>query len=180
VFGADPRLETWKTSVVEGIHVHSIRPDEPCPAEGIGQIAGKLSQAIRDQDETTRHNLRDLGRTMNATLELMMARSSGPAHGGADRTVVALRREATDETIIVDLPRLRPEEGEHTFRAGDVKAVYERPSMTAEAALVRGWVRAVRYDAGAVDYDLFLVLKPVRREAGESMQVVARVSWPPR
>src|SRR5437762_293208 len=32
LFGPETRLETWKTSVVEGHHVHAARPDEPCLA----------------------------------------------------------------------------------------------------------------------------------------------------
>jgi hypothetical protein len=111
----------------------------------------------------------------------MLATANGPAHGGAGRAVLALRRAASDESILVDLPLLKPDEKDRTFRAGELKAVYSHPARTPVARLTRGWVRALRLDAGGTDYELFLVFTPERPGAGvETIQVITRVAWPPR
>jgi hypothetical protein len=179
VFGPDARLDGWTTSVVDGIHVHSARPEEPCEAAGLAEVAAAAGAAVAEKEET-KNALRGLGKSASSFMEMMLAQSNGPAHGGKDRTVVALRRLDADESIVVDLPRLKADETEMTFRAGDVKAVYERPPKTPEATLARGWVRALRTGAGAMEYDLFLVFTPLRPGTYESMQVVTRVEWPPR
>ncbi len=179
LFGPDARLDGWTTSVVEGVHVHSARPEEPCEAAGLAEIAAAAGAIVADT-EAKKDVFRDLGKSAGNFLEVMLTQSIGPAHGGKDRSVVALRRSDGNESIIVDLPRLKADETEKTFRAGDVKAVYERPPKTAEATLARGWVRALRTGPGAMEYDLFLVFTPLRPDAYESMQVVTRVEWPPR
>jgi hypothetical protein len=117
-------------------------------------------------------------------MELLAAKDSGPAMGGPGRTLLALRHLATngstaDQSVLVDLPRLKPGESERLFKAAEFQASFERPPMTVEARLERGWIRATRRDSGRIEYDLFLVLKPLRPGAYESMQVVTRVEWPP-
>jgi hypothetical protein len=179
LFGPDARFDGWTTSVVEGIHVHSARPEEPCGAGGLAEVMGKVGDALPDKPER-RDTLRDLGKGLDAVMESMLVESNGPAHGGKDRTVLALRRPESDESIVVDLPRLKADETERTFRAGELKAVYERPVKTAEAGLARGWVRALRAGSDGMEYDLFLVFTPLRPGAYETLQVVTRVLWPPR
>jgi len=180
LFGPDPRLDAWTTSVIEGIHVHSARPEEPCTAASLQEVTSAISVAAGEKRDDLKDAFKDMGRSMGTLMEALMVQTGGPAHGGPDRTVLALRRPAGEESIIVDLPRLKADEKERTFKAGDFKAVYERPALTAEAHVARGWVRAVRVDSGGMEYDLFLVLKPVRPGAYESLLVVTRVEWPPR
>ena len=79
-----------------------------------------------------------------------------------------------------DLPRLKAGDSERLFKAAEFQASFERPPLTVEARLERGWIRATRLDSGRSEYDLFLVLKPLRPGAYESMQVVTRVAWPPQ
>jgi hypothetical protein len=173
LFGPGARLDAWTTSVVEGIHVHAFQPEEPCAAAGMSEVLASGERL------SGRLDMKQMNVNLDAMMESMLATSSGPAQGGRDRAVLALRR--ADEALVVDLPRLRPEEKERLFKAGEVKATYWRPLRTAAARLARGWVRAVRLDRGGTEYELFLVLQPERPDAGyESLQVVTRVAWPPR
>jgi hypothetical protein len=177
LFGPDARLDGWTTSVVEGIHVHALQPEQPCAAAGLSEI---LSAAPGARPEG-RLDMRQMNEKLDVTMESMLATANGPAHGGIGRAVVALRRAQSDESILVDLPRLNPGEKDRTFRAGEVKAVYSHPARTPGDRLARGWVHALRLDSGAMDYELFLVFRPERPDAGyESLQVVTRVAWPPR
>jgi hypothetical protein len=177
LFGPDARLDGWTTSVVEGIHVHSARPEEPCEAAGLGEVAAKIGEALQDSEER-KDAVRGLGKGMGTFMEAMLAQNNGPAHGGKDRTVVALRRSDGDESIVVDLPRLKADETEHTFRAGELKAVYEHPVKTASAGLARGWVRALRTGSGGHGVRPFPRLHPaaprrVRVDAGRDARRVA-------
>lgn len=185
LFGPGARLEPWKTAVIEGVHVHPAQPDLPCLSSAIEAVAGAAGDAMAAGNEKLREPAKDLGRRMGTFMELLVAEGQGPARGGPGRTVLALMRldaggSRIQESLLVDLPRLPPGETEKLFRAPDVQAWFERPPKTVEAALERGWVRAVRDGSGTVDYDLFLVLKPAARNPWyESLQVVTRVSWPP-
>ena len=181
MFGPNARLEGWTTSVVEGIHVHALQPEQPCAAADMKEF---LSAAPGTLPEP-RLDMKQMSSSLDARMESMLVTSNGPALGGPDRTVLALRRIGGDgsvaESLLVDFPRLRRDEKERLFKAGDVKAVYSRPARTPVARLTRGWVRAVRLDAGTADYELFLVLLPERPDAGsESIQFITRVEWPPR
>jgi hypothetical protein len=177
LFGPDARLDAWTTSVVEGVHVHAFQPEEPCVAAGMSEVLGAASGTLPEG----RLDLKQVNATLDALTESMLATANGPAHGGAGRAVVALRRAASDESILVDLPLLKAGEKDRTFRAGELKAVYSQPARRPRARLARGWVRAVRLDGGGTDYELFLVFTPERPDARiETIQVVTRLAWPPR
>jgi hypothetical protein len=181
MFGPDGRLDGWTTSVVEGIHVHALQPEQPCVAAGMNEYLSAASGTMPEP----RLDMKQMSSSLDARMESMVATSNGPAFGGPDRTVLALRRIQGDglvlESLLVEFPRLRRDEKERLFKAGELKAVYSRPARSPVARLARGWVRAVRLDAGGTDYELFLVLRPERPEAGsESIQIITRVEWPPR
>jgi len=185
LFGPETRLETWKTSVVEGHHVHAARPDEPCLAAAAGEYLGAASQALGTQDERLREPAGKLGGVMSSFMEQLTTESSGPALGGPDRTVLALRHFAADgstpdQCVLVDLPRLKAGEAERLFKAAEFRATFERPPRNVEARLERGWIRATQLDSRRTEYDLFLVLKPLRPGAYETLQVITRVEWPPQ
>jgi hypothetical protein len=176
LFGPDWGLETWKTSVVEGVHVHALEPDQPCIAVGMGENPSTSSEALPER----RLDMKQMSAKLDAVMESMLATSSGPAHGGPGRTVLALRRPDRNESLIVDLPRLESGEREGLFRAGDLKAVYSRSPLVPAARLERGWVRAKRADSGRIEYDLFLVLRMLAPDAPvATLQVITRVVWPP-
>ena len=174
LFGPEARLDSWTTSLVEGIHVHAFEPEWPCAAAGMNEILGAVSGAMPEP----RLDMKQLSAGLDAVMESMLATANGPAHGGPDRAVLALRR--ADESLLVDFPRLRPEEKERLFKAGDVKAVYIRPARTTAARLERGWVRVVRAEGGRAEVDLFLVLRMLAPDAPVgTLQVITRVEWPP-
>lgn len=167
LFGPEPRLESWKTSVVEGVHVHASE-GEPCTLSSLVAAAaaatGKGVQADRFAEAA----------------QGLCPPLLGPAYGGPDRTTVVFRSPA-NEALIVVLPGLKPDESDRLFRAGECSAAVERPLKTVEAVLDRGWVRAVRAPGGRTEFELFLVLKPVRSGASyESLQVITRVVAPAR
>jgi hypothetical protein len=176
LFGAETGLANWKTSVVEGIHVHAMEPDQPCVAAGMDEIRSAAAGVLPER----RLDMRQFNPHLDAMTESMLATSSGQAHGGPGRTVLALRRPERQETLIVDLPRLESGQTEGLFKAGDVKAVYSRPPLVPGARLERGWVRAMRSDSGRTVYDLFLVLRMLSPDPPlRTLQVITRVDWPP-
>jgi hypothetical protein len=181
LFGPEARLDRWTTSVVEGIHVHAFHPEQPCEAAGMNEILSAAPGVLPER----RLDMKQMSAGLDAMAESMLATSNGPAFGGPDRAALALRRfganGSVEESLVVELPRLRPDEKEKLFKTGELKAVYWRPARTADARLARGWARSVRLDSGGLEVELFLVLKPERPDAGyESLQVVTRVTWPPR
>jgi hypothetical protein len=181
-FGPRARLETWRASVIDGEHIHSGMTQDPCEIHGLSDLLGILPIPGKPEMEDRLH---DLGGRMGSAMEALMAESFGKAHGGRNRRVVVLRHfaqgtEGPDEAVVVDLPDLNSGETERLFKAGGFQAVLERPPVMTEAVLERGWVRVTRPAPDRFQFDLFLVLKPVRPDAGyESAQVVARVEWPP-
>jgi hypothetical protein len=182
LFGPGARLETWKASVVEGVHIHSGMSQDPCTMLGLTQALGEIKIAEKPELE---ERLRDSSKHMGSLMEGMMAGSYGKAHGGPDRLVLVLRHVAPDsgapdEAVVVDLPRMKPGETGRLFKKDEFQAAYERPPTTTEALLERGWVRATRPAPDRLEFELFLVLKPARPDAAyESVQVVTRVEWPP-
>jgi hypothetical protein len=183
LFGPGARFETWKASVVEGGHIHSGMAEDPCTMLGLTQALGGIKIAEKPELE---ERLRDSSRHMGSLMEGMIAGSYGKAHGGPDRLVLVLRHVASDswtpdEAVVVDLPRMKPGETGRLFKKGEFQAAYERPPTTTEALLERGWVRVTRAAPDRLEFELFLVLKPARPDAGyESVQVVTRVEWPPQ
>jgi hypothetical protein len=164
LFGPGARLDAWTTLVADGVHVHADSIDRPC----VVSVAGDLGAVFGKEAG------RKAGEAMETACMAMRSRS----YGGRNRTALILR--SADEALIVDLPRLKTEETERVYRAGQFTAAFERPLAKAEAALERGWVRALRVPSGT-EYELFLVLKPVAPGAGyESLQVVTRVEAPAR
>lgn len=171
LFGPDGRMESWRTCVVEDVHVHPASADGPCPASlmrAAGPMTGAFPGARKERAE-------ELTRAMGSVMERSCPALLGPAYGGRNRVAVVLR--GADEALAVDLPRLKPDETDRVFKVGEFSAAFERPLRTTEAALDRGWVRVTRKPSDRLEMELFLVLKPVRPGASyESMQVVTRVS----
>lgn len=185
LFGSGAPLEEWKTSVVEGVHVHAGHPQEPCPAASISEM---LSQS-RDMLVKTRAELDEpltkLTASTDSFLEGLFASSLGRAVGGATRMVVALQHPgpdgAPDQTLLLDLPRLRPDELERRIEAREIQGSLDRPPGTPVARLEGGWVRVTRSGPDRLEFDLFLVLRAVQPDAGfDQIQVVTRVEGPAR
>jgi hypothetical protein len=175
LFGPGTSLDSWTTLVVEEIHVHAESVDRPCVISGARAFGSILAQASSSSPKRAG----DLGDEMGSKMEAVCMAMRGRAYGGRGRVALILRR--SDEALIVDLPRLKVDETDRVHRAGEFTAAYERPLAKPEAALERGWVRAVRTASGVVEYELFLVLKPVAPGAGyESIQAVTRVETPAR
>jgi hypothetical protein len=148
------------------------------------EIANSAAGLLAERKEELKEPVKNLSKTMGSLIETLIAEGKGAALGGPDRTVLALRHLAADgstadQSVLVDLPRLKSGESERLFKAAEFQASFERPPLTVEARLERGWIRATRLEGGRTEYDLFLVLKPLRAGAYESMQVVTRVEWPP-
>ena len=179
LFGPEGRHEVWRTSVVDGVHVHPALAEDPCPLSSLTPMMASLSKAVDPQRGEP------LGQKMGSVIESMCSQMYGTAYGGSNRQVVILRHfgaepRTPEEAVILDLPRLNPGETDRLFRASEFQAAYERPPKTVEAVLERGWVRVSRTGSGRTEFDLFLVLKPARPGASyESLQVVTRVEWPP-
>jgi hypothetical protein len=179
LFGPEPRLDAWKTSVVDGLHVHPSSESDPCSVAFLNALAGDVTTGL---GTARKGEVAELTRAM----EKLCPTFYGPSYGGRDRLALVLRRfpeggSLADEALVVVLPRLKSGETDRLFRAGEFTATLERPLKTAEAALDRGWVRAFRAPGGRMEFELFLVLKPVRPGASyESLQVITRVDAPAR
>jgi hypothetical protein len=182
LFGPGARLETWRVSVIDGEHIHSGMTVDPCTTPALTDLLEKVALPGKPEKE---EQVRELSRGMGSMMEAMMADSYGRAHGGRNRRVVVLRHfvpgsEGPDEAVVVDLPVLKSGETERLFKAGEFRAVLERPPTRTEAVLERGWVRVTSLAPDRLEFELFLVFKPARPEAGyETAQVVTRVEWPP-
>jgi hypothetical protein len=155
-YGDHPRLEEWRAVVVEGMHVHAAIPG-PCLSEEIKRLG------FDDPKSRAPKNGLSSG---------CMAALLGPAHGGAKRLVVLLIPPGDGEpaeALVVDVPRLAPEEVEKTFEPPLIALELERPAGTRKASIDRGRVTVRRAGGGRYDVELFATLKP----GGE--QVLARV-----
>lgn len=176
LFGPGARLETWKTSVVEGWHVHPSQSEDPCTVPVMAEMVGVLGSLQPDREKSEK-----LNKAMGDVMTHLCANMHGKSYGGKGRVAVVLRHygedgRTADEALVVDLPALQPGETERLFKKGEFQAAFQRPPRTEEALLERGWVRARRIDRGSSEFELFLVLKPARPDAGyESLQCVARV-----
>jgi hypothetical protein len=171
-YGKALGLERWKAIVVERSHYHADLTDAPCPMPGILNLtdgmAGALS-GVEKRDADT------MGRALGSLMEQMCCRQHQPVYGGADRLVLALSRFGEDplkpfEAVILDFPRLKPDEKERLFKTGEFAAAWERPPKTVEATIQRGWTRVIRRPSG-YEFEIFLVLAG----SGEPTQIVARV-----
>jgi hypothetical protein len=170
LFGPGARLDAWSTLVVDGVHVHAESIDRPCAVSAAGEL-GAVFGKLADRSE-------EAGRKAGEAMETACMATRGRSYGGRNRTALILRK--ADEALVVQFPRLRAQETERIFRPGEFAAAFERPLTKPEAALERGWVRALRGPSGT-EYELFLVLKPAAPGAGyESLQVVTRVETPAR
>jgi hypothetical protein len=174
-FGPTTGLESWTTIVVEDSHVHAPSLDRACALSGARDLSAALGRAATDPPERGE----DLGRKLGSAVERSCSLLRGRTYGGHGRTALLLLR--SDDALVVDLPQLPPEQTDRIYRAGEFTATFEHPLTRTEAVLERGWVRAVRASGGRTEYELFLVLKPVRPGASyESLQVITRVDPPGR
>jgi hypothetical protein len=174
LFGPTTGLESWTTLVVDGRHVHAPQVDRPCALSGAGDLAAALGRSAADPPGRGE----ELGGNLGSALERSCGLLRGKAYGGRGRTTLLLLR--SDDALVVDLPQLAPDQTDRLYRAGEFTAAYEHPLAKPVAVLERGWVRAVRLPS-VVEYELFLVLKPLAPVAGaESIQVVTRVAAPAR
>jgi len=169
LFGPTPGLESWTTIVADGFHVHAPEVDRACALSGVRDISAALGRRAVDPPERGE----ELGRTLGSAMEGSCRFMRGRAYGGHGRTALLLLR--SDDALVVDLPQLEPGRTDRVYRVGEFTASFERPLTKPLALLERGWVRAMRLPSG-VEYELFLVLKPVAPTPGiESVQVVTRV-----
>ena len=174
LFGPTPGLESWTTIVADGFHVHAPEVDRACALSGVRDISAALGRRAGDPPERGE----ELGRTLGSVMESSCSLVRGRTYGGPSRTALLLLRSG--DAVVVDLPQLQPGQADRVYRAGEFTASFERPLTKPVALLERGWVRAVRLPSG-VEYELFLVLKPVAPTPGvESIQVVTRVESPGR
>jgi len=177
LFGPEARLDAWAPSVVQGGHVHASQ-EGPCLMPAMAEAAGAGAKLLPPPKNQQAEPFAEALRT---GFDRFCVQLHGAAYGGPNRTALTLRRYAENspapvEALVVLFPRLKPGDPDRLFTGREVDAVLERPLRTVEARLDRGWVRA---EAGR--YELFLVLKPVRADAGyESIQVVTRVEPPAR
>lgn len=156
-YGDRPRLEEWRAVVVEGAHVHTSVPG-PCLLEGIGTRVG----------DVPRGKYEALAQASKGFCAALLGRG----HGGPQRLTLLLVPPGDGEpaeALVVDVPRLAPEEVERTFEPPLIALELERPAGTAKASIERGRVTVRRAGAGRYDVELFATLKP----GGE--QVLARV-----
>ena len=174
LFGPAPGLESWTTIVVDGHHVHAPELDRPCALSAVRDISAALGRRAVDPPERGEQ----LGRSMGSLMESSCSLMRGRTYGGQGRTALLLLR--SDDALVVDLPQLPPGRTDRVYRADEFTASFERPLTKPVALLERGWIRAVRLPTG-MEYELFLVLKPVAPTPGvESIQVVTRVESPGR
>jgi len=152
IYGDEPRLETWRAFVAEGVHAHSRSPGS-CPIEMFETFLKSSELRL------------DASRSMKAMCAIM-----GPAHGGPGRLTLLLAPpdDGLDEALAVDVPLLAADETERTFTLPGISVELERPAGTRKASIDRGRVTVRRISAGRYDVELFAVLKP------GGAQVVAR------
>jgi hypothetical protein len=179
LFGPETRLESWSSFVVEKAHVHPGGLG-PCPVTLVEPLTKAMSEAASPESKDP---VEKFSRSLGSLMETTMTGLQGAPYGGEKQTVLVLRRYAGDvpvEGLFVELPLLRADEADRVFRKEEIRAAFERPLRQPEATLDHGWVRATRTAPDRVTFDLFLVLKPIRPDAYEALQIVSRVDWTPR
>ncbi len=172
IYGKDLRLERWSAVVVERGHLHADLTDYPCPMPDLLRFTDSLDKLVPG---TQKQAAEKLGTAIGGTMDLMCTREYGRAYGGPEQLVLALLRTGEDpkkplEAIVLDFPRLKPDEKERLFKTGEFSAAWERPPKTVEATIRRGWTRVIRRPSG-YEFEIFLVLAG----AGDPTQIVARV-----
>lgn len=140
IYGEEPRLETWKAFVVEGLHVHASEGGSPCAMEALSAFSKVFAERAPEAADT-------IPKVAASLCGAMLGR----AYGGRDRLVLLLLKG--EEALAVDVPRLAPEEVERTFTAPVVELEGPR-----KASLARGRVTLRRTSPGRYDIDFFAVL----------------------
>lgn len=184
--GGEFRVDSWKAIAVERGHLHGDLSDYPCPLADFHALS-KLMPLLAGDDAPSAEKR---NASLEATMEQLCARNAGPSYGGSSRLALGLYRFGADparpvEALIFDFPRLRPDEIERRFQAGEFTAAWERPAKTVAARLERGWVRVRRLNPGdgllpcRYDFEIFVVLAPAAG-GGAPTQIVTRVEAPPQ